>query len=324
MRLREIVIGILVLLSMKASGQGWLTEENNFETNWNISLLVGPTVLLGELNKDLSGWSNDMNNAADVGVSIKLAKMVFERTDFGIEFGWLNFQGSRKNPSNIHYLMKGGYYNNSEVDFQPFPIYYDSDITHLTLFAKYNFINFSSFSQGIIKLNIYMQLGMGIMFVSSEMGYKDRENYQLTGLTHPIFVSGREPNPKINLHAIVSPAIGLNYQINERLFLSFDAGFQFMNADYIDGVHNFSDELTPEIIDELPNDYRVQVYDVSGKFSLGITYFFNFDSKKQLRAKVMPWYHNRYRSYYSKYHRGSSKKARQERLPFYREKFEEN
>lgn len=311
------------MFSFNASGQGWLTEENNFETNWNISFQIGPTVLLGEMKKDFSGWSNDMNNVADVGISIQLAKMVFERIDLGLEFGYLNFQGYKSNPSNVNYLMRSGFFNNDEVDFQPFPIYYDSDITHLTLYTKYNFINFSSYTKGIIKLNLYAKMGVGIIFVSSELGYSDRENYQLTGLTHPLYVSGRNPSPIKNSHAILSPAVGLNYQINERVFLSFDAGFQIMSADYIDGVHNFSEDLTPNNTEELPNEYRVQVYDVTGKFSLGVTYFFNFDSKKQVRAKFMPWYHNRYRSYYSKYHQGSSKKARQDRLPFYREKFEE-
>ncbi|HPR30439.1 MAG TPA: hypothetical protein PLK12_00025 [Prolixibacteraceae bacterium] len=308
---------------IQSSGQGWLTNENNIETNWNITFQVGPSVLLGELKKDFSGWSNDMNNVADFAFSLQMGKMVFERVDLGLEFGLLNLQGYRINPTNVHYLMRGGYFNNDSVDFQPFPLYYDSDITHLTLFAKYNFINFSSFTLGIIKLNLYAKMGIGIIWISAEMGYRDRANYQLTGLTHPIYSSGRKPRSTKNAHAIFSPAFGLNYQITERIFVSFDASFQFLSADYLDGVRNFSADLDPENTDYLPNKFRIPVYDVTGKFTLGVTYFFNFDTRKQVREKAMPWYFNRYRSYYSKYHQQSSRKARQERLPFFRDKFDD-
>jgi len=317
-----LIIGFLAFTSI-AYPQGWLTDENNFETNWNITFQIGPTILVTEMKKDFSGTNNNMNNQPKIGFNLQLAKMVFERLDIGFDFGISSYKGNRENPSNVNYLMLSGLYNNKNGDFQPYPIYYESNTTNFTIYSKYNFINFSSFSKGFIKLNLYAKMGLGILFISSEMGYINLANYELTGLTHPLFVIGRNPNPVKNAHFSLSPSFGMNYQLSERFFVSAETSLQFINADYIDGVHNFNDKLTPEIPGDLANKYRVQVYDMTGKFMLGLTYFFNFDSHWRTREKAFPWYYSRYRSYYSKFQTPSTKKAMQERLPFYNIKFEE-
>jgi hypothetical protein len=316
-----LIILAFLAFSSVAYPQGWLTDENNFETNWNVTFQIGPTVLLTELKKDFSGASNEMNNHSDVGFSFQLAKMVWERVDLGFEFGVSNYKGSRENPSNVNYLMLSGFYNNKDGDFQPYPIYYNSEISNFTLYSKYNFINFRSFSKGFIRLNLYAKMGLGVVFISSEMGYVNKANYELTGLSNPLFAVGHAPNPVKKTHFSFNPSFGMNYQLSDRFFISAETSFQLINADYIDGVYNFNNKLTLEIDGSLPKDYRVKVYDITGKIMLGITYFFNFDSHRQTREKAFPWYYNRYRSYYSKFQTPSTKKARKERLPFYNIKF---
>jgi hypothetical protein len=316
-----VIFCFLALLSI-AYPQGWLTDENNFETNWNFTFQIGPTILVSEMMKNFSGANNNMNNQPKIGFNLQLAKMVFERLDIGLDIGVSNYKGNRENPSKINYLMLSGIYNNKNSDFLPYPIYYESNTTNFTIYSKYNFINLSSFSKGYIKLNLYAKMGLGVIFISTEMGYLNQVNYQLTGLSHPLFVIGREPNPVKNAHFSMSSAFGMNYQLSDRFFISAESSLQFINADYIDGVHNFNDKLTPEIPESHTNEYRVQVYDMTGKFMLGLTYFFNFDSHWRTREKAFPWYYNRYRSYYSKFQTPSTKKAMQERLPFYNIKFE--
>ena len=293
MELKRIFLVIIAFLAFSsiAFSQGWLTDENNFETNWNLTFQVGPTDLVTEMRKDFSGTSNDMNNQPKIGFSLQLAKMVMERLDIGFDFGVSGYKGTRENPSNVNYLMLSGYYNNKNADFQSFPIYYESNVTNFSLYSKYNFINFSSFSKGFIKLNLYTKLGLGIVFISSEMGYINQANYELTGLSQPLFVIGRNPRPVMNSHFSISPSFGMNYQLSERVFISAELSFQFINADYIDGIPNFNDKLTPDVPGELPNEYRDQVYDITGKFMLGLTYFFNFDSHWRTREKAFPWYY---------------------------------
>jgi len=320
---KYFIILILGAFSSATYSQGWLTEENNFETNWNFTFQLGPTVLVNELNKDFSGTGNDMNNQADIGFSFQLAKMIWERVDMGFDFGVSNYKGYRLNPSNINYLMLSNNFNNEISDFQPYSIYYKSNITNFTIFTKYNFINFSSFSKGFIKLNLYTKLGFGLIFLSSEMGYSNYSNYVLTGLTHPLFSVGHFPNPMRNSHFSINPAFGMNYQLSDRFFISAEASFQIINADYIDGIHNYNNKLRPDVESSFIEDYRVNVYDITGKFMLGLTFFFNFDSRRQTRKDAFPWYFNRYRSYYSKFQTPSTKKARKDRLPFYNIKFDE-
>jgi hypothetical protein len=323
--IKKIFLFILVILtySQVTYSQGWLTDENNFETNWNLTFQIGPTLLVSELKKDLSGASNDMSSQTDFGFGFQLAKMVWERVDIGLDLGLANYKGYRNNPSNINYLMLSGLFHNKDIDFQPYPIYYKSNIANFTLYTKYNFINFSSFTKGFIKLNLYTKIGIGIIFISSEMGYQNNSNYLLTGLIHPLFAVGRYTSPVRNAHFSFNPSFGMNYQLSDRFFISGEASFQLINADYVDGIPNYNDKLSPEVNQNALNEYRVPVFDLTGKFMLGITYFFNFDSHRQTREKAFPWYFNRYRSYYSKFQNPSTKKARQERLPFYNIKFEE-
>lgn len=304
--------------------QGWVVEENNFETNWNITFQLGRTALLSEVNQDFSGASNDMNNQSDWGFNFQVAKMVLDRLDVGFEFGVSNYKGYRNYSGNVNWLNKHVAFNNAQRDFQPFPIYYDSDVTNFSIYSKYNFINFSTFTQGYLKLNIYFKVGVGLLLPSVEMGYKDLANYEFTGLTHPLYLKGRYPSPQKDSHFIVSPAMGLNYQLSDRIFFSAESSFQLIGADNLDGIHNFNSLLTPDVPDALTTEYRIPVYDLTAKFMFGITYFFNFDTHKQLRQKMMPFFEYRYRSYYSKFQKKSTRKQRQERMPFYHDKFEDS
>lgn len=323
--MRQLLLGILLFWGVNANllAQGWVADDNNFETNWNVTFQVGRTALLNEVNIDFSGSSNDMNNMSDWGINLQIAKMVWDGLDIGLEFGVSNYKGFKDNSANVNWLMLHNDFNNENVDFKPYPIYYDSDLTNFTLFLKYNFINFSSWSKGYLKMNIYLKLGIGLAFPSSELGFKDFASYEFTGLTHPLYLKGRYPNTGKDTHNFFSPAFGLNYQLSERLFISAETSFQLIGADNLDGIHNYNRELNPDVPDNMTNEYRIRVYDMTAKFLFGLTYFFNFDTHKQKRREHMPWFSNRYRSYYSKFHQQSSKKERQERLPFYRDNFKD-
>ena len=263
-----------------------------------------------------------MNNQSDWGFNLQIAKMVWERVELGVEFGVSNYKGYKNSSSNVNWLMLHTTFNNETRDYQPFAIYYDSDVTNYSFFTKYNFINFSTFTQGYLNLNIYLKMGIGVLLPSVEMGYKDLANYEFTGLEHPLYLKGRYPIPRKDSHLIMSPAFGLNYQLSDRIFLSAETSFQLIGADNLDGIHNFNSLLTPEVPDQSTPEFRVSVYDLTAKFMVGMTYFFNFDTHKQLRQKRLPFFENRYRSYYSKFHQQAPKKERQERTPFFEETFD--
>jgi hypothetical protein len=318
---KYIVVELIFLcFSLNGAAQGWLVEENTIETNWNVTLQAGRSALISEMKKDFSSARNDMNNTSSWSVNLQLAKMVFERFDVGFEFGLSQLKGYKDNPRNVNLLMRHPDYNNELAHFAPFPIYYNTDLISYSPFIKYNFINFSSFSKGFFNLNIYTRLGLGVTFVATDMGYQDVGHYPITGLSHPLYLKGRYPSPVRDAHGFVSLAGGLNYQLSGRWFVSVEGNFQLQNADYLDGVHNYDSELTPQTPITQIEQHRIQVFDIVGRFMFGATYFFNFDSKRHLREYYLPWYANRYRSYYSKYQTRVTKKDRQDRLPFYNDK----
>lgn len=300
--LKSYLLILLVFSLQHVAAQGWKAETNTIETNWNFTFQMGGTALLSEVNKDFSGSSNDMNNLPDWGINFQLAKMLFNQFEVGVEFGHSNYKGYKNHSANVNWLNLHNDFNNDLIDFQPYAIYYDSDLTNLTIFGKYNFVNFNTWSKGFLKLNLYLKFGAGLALPSVEMGYSNKDNYELTGLKHPIYVKGRYPRPERDVHAFLSPAIGLNYQMTEKLFFSAETSLQFITADNIDGIHNFSKDLTPEVSDEGSAEYRIRVNDMTAKFLVGITYYFNFDSAKGIREKQNPFFRKRSETYYSKYH----------------------
>ncbi|MFA9389398.1 MAG: hypothetical protein ACERKD_06305 [Prolixibacteraceae bacterium] len=315
-------IFLFIFSSTSLFGQGWLVDENTIQTNWNITFQVGRSALLGEVKTDFSGLMSDVNNQSDWAFNLQMAKMVWDSFDLGFEFGISNYKGFKNSTASVNYLMLNHSFNDEDKNFQPYPIYYDSDVTHFLVYAKYNFINFSTFSQSFLKLNLYVKLGFGLLLPSVEMGYKDLSNYNFTGLQHPLYLKGRYPSPQKYAHLIINPpALGMNYQLSDRIFLSAETSYQLNATDYIDGIPNFNKQLTPEVPDALLDEYRINVMGLTAKFMLGVTYFFNFDTHKQLRLRTLPFYEYRYRSYYSRYQKRSSKKQRQQRTPFFKENF---
>lgn len=320
MRGKNVFIFLLVLLSSHVSGQGWLTEENNFETNWNTSFQIGPTLLVSEIKRDFTDFSNDMSNMPDICFNLQLAKMVWERIDIGMDLGMSFYNGYRFNPSDVVFLNNTSIFNNDERKFLPYPISYKSDILNLSFFLKYNFINFSSFSKGFIELNMYSKIGLGLALINSELGYREKANYAFTGFSDPLYRYDRFDSDFYS-RFVISPAFGLNYQLTDRIFISFEFGFNFINADYVDGLRRYSSDLTLDIPEENINKYLIPYIDVTGKFLFGVSYFFNFDTRRETRHLALPFYYNRYRSYYSKFQKKPTKYTLHERLPFYNDNF---
>lgn len=320
MKGRIVFILLLVLLSSSVFGQGWLTEENNFETNWNTSLQIGPTLLVNEIKSDFTDFSNDMSNMPNISINFQLAKMVWERIDIGMDLGLSFYNGYRFNSSDVTFLTNTSIFNTEERKFLPYPISYKSDIINFSFFIKYNFINFSSFSKGFIELNMYSKIGLGLALINSELGYREKANYAYTGFTEPLYQYDRFSDDFYSRY-VISPAFGLNYQLSDRIFLSFELGFNFINADYVDGLRRYSSDLNVETPKESVNKYLIPYIDVTGKFLFGISYFFNFDTRRETRHLALPFYYNRYRSYYSKFQKKPTKYTLHERLPFYNDNF---
>ncbi|NLU38964.1 MAG: hypothetical protein GXX78_08755 [Bacteroidales bacterium] len=308
---------LLFCLSIEVEAQGWLTEENNIEINWNFTIQGGASLLLGELKRDFSGSENAMKNLPDFGLNIMLGKMVWERIDLGFEAGFSNCRGSNGYPSTIHYLTHSVRFNNTQSMFLPYPVMYQTSLYSAGPFIKYNFINFSSYRRSFIKLNLFARLGLGASYLESEMGYKEKVNYVLSGLSEPFFSSEEELSLMKRISVSITPSVGLNYQLNERIFFSVELGFLFNSSGLIDGVYNTKSTASPEVPNPIPVANNIPVFSFAARVMLGCTYFFNFDTHRKDMKNAWPFYYNRYRSYFSKYHTPASKRIIRERLPFY-------
>jgi hypothetical protein len=246
--------------------------------------------------------------------------MLFERFDIGLDLGYLQLTGYNNNPSGIPYLNEHPKFYSKGAAFLPYPIQYQSSVFSAILFSKYNFINFSSFSKGYINLNMYIRAGIGMGFLSGELGYSEHGYYPLAKLQHPLHAVNRYSYQNTLPKFIFCASTGVNYQINTRLFLSLELMLQTISSQEIDVLPNYRSTLNRSMSAEEINLQQESVFGFSGKFMLGTTYFFNFNSQKKKQMKYLPFYHNRYRSYYSRFHTAESKKARKENKPFYTDK----
>jgi hypothetical protein len=314
-------ISFLFLFYAEVSGQAWVVEENNFETNWNMTLQTGTSALLTETTGSLGHWGNEMSNSPGAAINFQIAKMVWERVDIGIEAGYSTLNGTKSNPSRIVYLNQHPVFFNNGKKFLPKPLNYNTQLINYGIFTKYNFINFSTWALGFLKINIFTRLGIGALSYQSELNYNNTDAYVFTGLPQPLYSANEREYPGA-LTFYVYPAFGLNYQLNDRIFLSAELSTQFYSTGNLDGIPRYSGELTPESTPAEVKSYYKPTNTLSAKLLLGVTYFFNFNSTNNKRMKEYPWFSSRYRSYYSKYQPKSTKKERQQWLPFFNEKFE--
>lgn len=316
-----ISISLIFLFYAEVCGQGWVVEENNLETNWNTTLQAGTSALLTEFSTDMRHWGNEMNNSPGMTINFQIAKMVWERVDIGIEAGYSTLNGTKSNPEKIVFLNKHPVFFNNDTGFSPDPLQYNTKLFNYGIFTKYNFINFSTWALGFLKINIYTRFGIGAISYQTELNYSNNDAYVFTGLPSPLYHTNKQEYAK-PLTLYVSPAFGLNYQLNDRIFLSLELSTHLYTTGNFDGVPRFIQGLTPETPPEEIKSYYEPTNTLSAKILLGLTYFFNFNSTNNKRMKEYPWFSSQYRSYYSKYQPKSTNKERQQWLPFYNEKFE--
>jgi hypothetical protein len=303
-----------MLIANVTSAQGWLVQENTIATNWNVSVQVGRGFLVNEYNLSQHSAGNEMNHQFGWNAGIRFAKMIFKQADLGLECNYSTFKGYNYFPIKVVYLNNHSLFNTDERAFLAKPILYNSEMGSFVPFFKYNFINFSTYPRGYSSVNVYIQTGVGIGLISAKMGYEDAGNYAVSELKAPLFKSGKFSDG-IAPTAMVS--LGINYQLNKRIFLSFETNLQFVYSDILDGVPNYSTELEPFLDLDMAESFRQKQLATTGRVLIATTYFFNFDTTSKKRGRLLPWYSNRYRSYYSRYQYRSTEKDRKLRLPFY-------
>ncbi|MDA3879051.1 MAG: hypothetical protein PF436_01565 [Prolixibacteraceae bacterium] len=285
-----------------------------------MTLQVGTAAMLTETSNDFSHIGNSMNHHPGLNINFQLGKMVWERVDIGFETGYTRLAGSNNNPSGLTYLTNHPRYNNDNLSFRPFPIQYQTDIIGFGLFTKYNFINFSTWSLGYLKINIYTRLGLGGFTYQTRLDYKNKDSYLFAGLEKPLYEKNNNEYSS-NVLFYVIPSFGLNYQVSDRIFLSVEISTQHYNVGNLDGIPLFNRDLSHTMSSNEIKNHYIHTNSNTARVLIGATYFFNFNNLKKELMKDQPWFSNRYRTYYSKYQQRTSKKERQQWLPFYNEKF---
>lgn len=324
MRSKGWMIGmIFVGCGLGAQGQGWLVDENTFETNWNLSLQAGTSALFTEIKSNFSGMSNQMNNLPGWAFHLQLAKMAYERFDIGADAGMMQLKGISSNPNHITYLNNHPRFFTGSGQFKPYPIFFQSQIISLSIFAKYNFINFSSFSKGYINLNLYIKGGIGAACIVGETGYQEKGYYPITGLESPLYAINCYGYFDYTPVMLINTALGIHYQINKRVFVSAELSVQAVGSSLVNALPNYKTGLDRSLSIDEAELFRQKTLGFTGKFMMGATYFFNFNSTKKKQLRYLPFYHNRYRSYYSKYQTTENNRIRKTYHPFYTKKLKD-
>ena len=258
----------------------------NFYKNWRAGGIGGFSYLAFELKKNFQQATMDMNSQPNMAYSFFITKRFKKQIETGLEFEKSYFSGFKSYSANINWLMYDKQFNNGNYHFIPDPVYYRTHISSFFLNLNYNFLNIYSERYNFLNMNIYLKGGFGISSIGVEMGYKDQSSYEESNLYQPLYEKGQGRHPQMDTYGTVHFGGGLNYYLSNRISFSLEAMFLFVNADYLDGVHNYT---VQKLSDGEVVMTRVGVFDTVGQLKLGVSYHFNLHKTK---APLTPssWY----------------------------------
>lgn len=259
----------LVLFFMSMLFQDCYAQSLILKKDWIVRVSGGMSYLMTELERDFSNSYVEMNSLASGTYTGSIEKMINRNLDVAIEGSFTTFTGFKNNPSNVAWLMNDSRFGN----FQPFAVDYTTNLATIYLKARYHFSPFYSIRRNFTNTNLYCMGGVGWSSIGVCLGYKDPGNYVYAeGLHNPIFAKGSKYRDPRLTHCSVTMGLGIRHHFSNRIAVDVEIDAMGINADYLDGIHNFKLQTTTSGESSLK---RVPVYDVVGSLTVGVSYYFH-------------------------------------------------
>jgi hypothetical protein len=301
------------------SGQTTWGQNSSILKNWTVGANGGLSYLVMELEKNFQNSYVEMNSQAAGTYSFHVTKVVNYNLDLSVEYNGTFFKGYKNNPSNVNWLMKSYFFNNENADFEPYPVEYRTELRTFYGKVKYHLSPFYSYRKNYTNTNLYYVGGIGWSSIGVELAFSDPEDAALTGLRNPLFAKGGEGRTPRSTYVSFMSGVGLRFLLSERFALDLEANVSLIDADYLDGVHNYRNDLTPEITDGgVVEQYRVPVFDIVGSLQVGLSYQFDLKRKSKNVTRGTEWQTKNKGFANERYHDKKNQQFQKARLPFAR------
>lgn len=307
-----LIVVILLFISIRGTWAIYNPTRYEFDKNWVFGGSVGVSYLAMELKKDLTQATMDMNSRPDKAYSFHLYKRVSRRIDLGIQYRKSYFNGYKTLTENVNWLVYSERFNSDTYHFIQKPIEYHTTNSMWSLDGKWNFLNLYSVRNNYLNVNFYLRGNIGLSYIGVAMGYKDPNDYVLSGLSDPIYEKGQGSQKRRDAYASYSVGFGLHHQLSSRWSVFVESSLLMVSCDYLDGVQNYTLMSSSDGVVSLQ---RVGVYDTIGLLQFGINY--QFDLKPYRKQNGSKHWQLAKSSYYNEfYHDKKFNKVVPVKFPF--------
>jgi hypothetical protein len=284
----NLILCFLMFFSSIIWAQQVEEVRRNLHKNWRIGGNTGMSYLAFELKKNFQQATMDMNSIPNPAFSFFVTKRFTKNIEAGIEYEKCYFSGYKNYSSNVNWLVYDQSFNNETSHFLKTPIYYNTNISSWYLNFYYDFLNLYTLKRNFLNINFFLKGGFGFSYIGVEMGYKDPLDYEKSNLPDPLYEKGQGRQPRRDSYSTFHVGAGMNYYLSNRISFSLEGIFLFVNADYLDGVHNFEVTNLPGGTTTIT---RIGVYDTVGQIKAGVSYHFSLYPER--RRKSNKWSTNK-------------------------------
>jgi hypothetical protein len=221
----------------------------------NLGSQLGFSGLATELPKDFSGMINEFDNQAGLSYTLELSKYVSPYWEAGTGLNSSLLQGYAENPElSAEGVYTPGIISIGEIDE---PLKYKNQLTGQDFFVRCFFKNVAD--QNHFNINPFLKFGGGYINYKSELTY---------ATSAEIVPGTRKDHLKLTT-GLLKLGTGFKAFISGRLQLITSLDFCFVDYDYLDVVHNFTEEGKRQGVIGIYAEWKVGLYFNVTRFEAG-------------------------------------------------------
>ena len=219
--------------------------SQNTDNQWYISGRTGLSMLIKEVTPDFRFLNNEFKHQPGLTLDLTISRSFNEKWEPGINLSLYRLTGHSELPDfsavNNHYAF---------INLHQLPVEYATVTFSLSAYWRYYFLNNSGKSKNRVYLRPYAEIGAGVNFFFTELGYSV---FPPEGTSRLIYYKGTQKSgPGAGNVAQIVTGLGTRIVLpaNIDMIVSFNA--DIVNYDCLDTVHNYTNEKRNHAISIVP------------------------------------------------------------------------
>jgi hypothetical protein len=256
---------LLLMQSIFLSNAVSASKPDN--SQWVLTGRTGFAWLMNEITPDFKFLSNEFRHQPGLVLDFSVGRTLGNNWEPGINFNVYRLSGE----SSIPDFSANGLHH-SFMNLYQLPVEYVTVSTSLSAYCRYYFIGSSQKSRLTIQFQPYVEIGGGVNYFFTELGYKIPPE---GSASHLIFNKGTQDSGSGpgNVAQFIT-GLGTKAVLPGNLSLIVSLNADLVNYDCMDAVHNYT------------NGKRNHAFSIVPKFLIGVYVPL---SNKNISNRHMPW-----------------------------------